>query len=237
MADIAPRLVEKLFSDPEAQAITLADEIVKRLQAAVAERGGALLAVSGGRSPIRLFQLLSQADLSWHAVTVTLVDERWVSTDDEASNERLVRDNLMVGRAAAAQFVPLKNAAATPEEGATACHATLAKLSLPFDIVVLGMGDDGHTASLFPQAPGLQEALDTTREALCAAVRPQTAPHPRMSLSLRALQSSRWLILPLQGESKLHTYRQALEDGPVELMPVRAVLRQTKAPIEVWISN
>jgi 6-phosphogluconolactonase len=105
------------------------------------------------------------------------------------------------------------------------------------DIIILGMGDDGHTASLFPQAPGLTAALDTSKEALCAAVRPQTAPHPRMSLTLRALQNSRWLLLPLQGEAKLKTYRTALQDGPVELMPVRLVLRQNVAPIEVWISN
>jgi 6-phosphogluconolactonase len=143
----------------------------------------------------------------------------------------------MVAHAATARFVPLKNSAATPEEGAAACHAVLAKLSLPFDIIVLGMGDDGHTASLFPQAPGLAEALDTGRDALCAAVRPQTAPHPRMSLTLRALQTARWLVLPLQGEAKLNTYKKALENGPIELMPVRSVLRQTKAPIEVWISQ
>jgi 6-phosphogluconolactonase len=237
MAEIVHQTVEKMFADPEAQAIALAGEIGKRLHAAVVERGGALIAVSGGKSPIRLFQLLSQADLPWSAITITLVDERWVTPDNEASNERLVRDHLMVGHAAAAHFVPLKNGAATPEEGTAACDVALAKLSLPFDIVVLGMGDDGHTASFFPQAPGLIEALDTNRDALCAAVRPQTAPHPRMTLTLRVLQASRWLVLPLQGEAKMQTYRKALEDGPVELMPVRSVLRQTVAPVEIWISN
>ncbi len=237
MAEIVHRLVEKKFADPEAQAIALAGEIAKRLHAAVAERGAALIAVSGGKSPIRLFQLLSQADLPWSAITVTLVDERWVAPEDEASNEGLVRKHLLVGRATAAKFLPLKNSAATPEEGVAVCNASLAKLSLPFDIVVLGMGDDGHTASFFPQAPGLAEALDINRDALCAAVRPQTAPHPRMTLTLWVLQSSRWLVLPLQGEAKLQTYRKALEDGPVELMPVRSVLRQTTAALEIWISN
>jgi 6-phosphogluconolactonase len=237
MVDQVHSPVEKIFPDAEALARALAEEISSRLHAAVAERGGALLAVSGGRSPVHLFQVLSQANLPWHAITVTLVDERWVPANDEASNERLVREHLMVERAAAARFVPMKNSAAAPEAGAAACHAALAKLSLPFDVVLLGMGEDGHTASLFPRAHGLTEALDTTREALCAAIQPPTAPHPRMSLTLRALQSSRWLVLPLQGETKLRTYRKALEPGPVEEMPVRALLRQRVVPIEVWISS
>ena len=229
--------IERMFADAETQSVRLAKEISSRLKAAIAERGDALLAVSGGKSPIRLFQLLSQTDIPWSAVTITLVDERWVPPSDEASNEKLLRDNLLVGFAAAARLVTMKNPAATPEEGSAICHEALSKLSLPFDIVVLGMGDDGHTASLFPHAPGLTEALDTNRTSLCGAVRPATAPHPRMSLTLRALLSSRWLVLPLQGEAKVRTYRQALEAGPVEDMPVRAVLRQHVAPIEVWISN
>lgn len=237
MSGNASKVTEKSFTNAEAMAAALAEEIAGRLKAGVTARGGAVLAVSGGKSPVRLFQLLAQADVPWSAVTVTLVDERWVPPTDEASNERLVYEHLLVGKAASARFVSLKTDAATPEAGAAECHAALARLTLPFDVIVLGMGDDGHTASLFPHAPGLAEALDTARPGLCAAVRPQTAPHPRMSLSLKALQSCRWLVLPLQGEGKLKTYRTALEDGPVEDMPVRSVLRQTAAPMEVWISN
>ena len=237
MADSPSARVEKTFANAEAQALALAEQVADRLREAIAQRGVALIAVSGGKSPIRLFQLLSAADLAWQSVTVTLVDERWVAPDHADSNERLVREHLLVGKAAPARFVSMKNAAATPEEGIPACNAELAKLPLPFDVVVLGMGDDGHTASFFPQAPGLTAALDTSSKSLCAAVRPQTAPHPRMTLTLRVLQESRWLVLPLQGESKLRVYRNALQDGPVELMPVRAVLRQTVAPIEVWLAN
>lgn len=237
MVDQMHSPAEKTFADAETLTRALAEEISGRLHAAVTARGAALLAVSGGRSPLQLFQALAQAKLPWHAITVTLVDERWVPASDEASNERLVREHLMVGPAAAAHFVPLKNSAATPEEGAAACHAALAHLSLPFDVVLLGMGEDGHTASLFPHTHGLAEALDTDREALCAALRPSTAPHPRMSLTLRALQTSRWLVLPLQGEAKMRTYRKALAPGPVEEMPVRAILRQRVTPFELWISR
>ena len=235
MSDQAKRPVEKTFEGAEAQAVALAAEIGERLQAAVAERGSATIAVSGGKSPIRLFQLLSKQSLPWSSITITLVDERWVLPSDDASNEKLVRDHLMVGAAAAAKLLPMKNAAATPEEGTAELNAALAKLSLPIDVVVLGMGDDGHTASLFPHAPGLDHALKTKE--LCAGVRPQTAPHPRITLTLSALQASRWLVLPLQGDAKLHTYRTALEAGPIEDMPVRSLLRQVSAPIEVWIAN
>lgn len=233
----ASHLLEKKFPDAETQATTLATEISRRLTKSVSDRGIATLAVSGGRSPIRLFQLLSEAEVPWLSVIVTLVDERWVEPTDDASNEKLVRENLLVGKAGAARFVALKNNEETPEKGVPVCHDRLAKMPFPFDIMVLGMGDDGHTASLFPHAPGLAQALNSTRDELCAAVHPATAPHPRMTLTMRALQSSRWLVLPLQGEAKLKTFRMAMEDGPVEDMPVRAVLRQIAAPIEVWISR
>ena len=230
-------LMEKKFPEAEKLAQSLADEISRRLAKAVSDRGMATLAVSGGRSPIRLFQLLSEAEVPWLSVVVTLVDERWVDPNDDASNEKLVRENLLVGKAGAARFMSLKNLEPTPEKGVPICHDRLAKISFPFDVIVLGMGDDGHTASLFPHAPGLAQALNSTRDELCAAVRPTTAPHPRMTLTLRALQSSRWLVLPLQGDAKLKTFRTAMEDGPIEDMPVRAVLRQMVAPIEVWISK
>lgn len=227
---------EKTFSGAAQLIEALAVEIQERLQAAIAKDGKALIAVSGGRSPIPLFQKLTEADLPWEKVTITLVDERWVDPGDDDSNEKLVRQNLLKGKAAKARFVPLKNNATTPEEGVDECHSALSTLPMPFDVVVLGMGDDGHTASFFPHAPGLAEAIATDSKLLCAAVRPSTAPHPRMTLTLNALQDSHWVVLPLQGDSKLKTYRTACEDGPVEGMPVRSVLRQSKAPVEVWLA-
>lgn len=228
---------EKTFQDAARLIDALADEIRGRLQAAIAEHGKALLAVSGGRSPIPLFQKLTEADIPWEKVTITLVDERWVAPDDDDSNEKLVRQHLIKGRAGKARFVPLKNTASSPEAGVDACHAVLKDLPVPFDVVVLGMGDDGHTASFFPHAPGLAAALDANSQSMCAAVTPSTAPHQRMTLTLKALQNSRWLVLPLQGEAKLRRYRLACGEGPVEDMPVRSVLRQSSAPVEVWLAE
>lgn len=215
----------------------LATSIADELRAAIIARGRAVIAVSGGSSPKRLFARLATIALSWQQVTVTQVDERWVAGDHEDSNARLIREHLLVGEAAAARFVPLKNDAATPQAGHAACEAQLQSLA-PFDIVLLGMGEDGHTASLFPRAPGLVEAL---REdgALCAAMptpQPPQVQCPRMSLTLAGLLASRRLLLPLSGAAKLGVLAQAQAAGAIEEMPIRAVLRQNRVPLELWLS-
>ena len=222
------------FPDPDSLADALASAVEKRLVAAAMQRGQALIALSGGRSPIPLFERLASARLDWSRVIVTQVDERWVAPDDHASNSRLIREHLLRGPAAAARFLSLRNDAATAAEGQPGCEAMLGALPLPFDVTLLGMGDDGHTASLFPGAPELPHALTT--EALCAATTATVAPHERMTLSLTGLLRSRLLILQIGGEAKRAVYRKALGEGSVEEMPVRAVLRQDQVPVEVWMS-
>ena len=224
--------LEVLDHDRDALARALAESVAGDLAAAVAARGAASLVVSGGSTPRPLFAVLSGLALPWEKVTITLADERWVPVDDDASNEALVRRRLLVGAAAGARFVGLKNEAATPEAGRDACGAALAAVPRPFDVVVLGMGGDGHTASLFPGAAQLAEGLAT--EALCLPMRPPAAPHPRMSLSLRALLDSRRLVVHVTGDDKWQVYRAALADGPVEDLPIRAVLRGGHPDLGVW---
>lgn len=228
---------ERTFPNPEALASELAEAIAKRLDAAVAARGSALLAVSGGRSPKLMFEHLSRIKLPWSSVIVTLVDERWVDADHADSNAKLVRENLLVNAAAAARLLPMKNNAATPEAGRDACETDLRALPLPFDVVVLGMGDDGHTASLFPEAAELGAALNPNSGKLCSPMHPPKAPQARMTLTLQALLNSRILLLQISGAAKMATYKTALGPGPVEQMPVRAVLRQRQVPVEVWYSE
>jgi 6-phosphogluconolactonase len=220
-------IAEKLFSDRQELAPSLARSIAADLDAAVGRRGLASLVVSGGSTPRPLFAELCRHRLPWDRVAVTLADERWVDADDEASNEALVRRHLLVGEAAAARWTGLKTGGATPEEGRDEAEERLRQMPRPFDVVVLGMGTDGHTASLFPAAPELAAGLDLESGRLCLAVHPPAAPHPRISLTLRALLDSRRIVLHLTGEDKLDVYRRALADGPVEEMPVRAVLRAT----------
>lgn len=214
---------EHLFDDRESLARELAGAVAGDLAAGVRERGAASLVVSGGSTPRPFFAALSGLALPWEKVWITLADERWVDAGDDASNEALARRYLLTGAAAQARFAGLKNAAATPEAGRDACEAALAAVPRPFDVVVLGMGGDGHTASLFPDAPELAEGLATPR--LCVPVRSPSAAHPRMSLSLRALLDSRRLCVHITGAGKWGVYQKALAEGPVETLPIRAVLR------------
>ena len=163
---------------------------------------------------------------------MALADERWVDPADGASNERLVREHLLKDGASAAHFVGLKNAAATPDLGAAAAWGSLAGIARPFDIAVLGMGDDGHTASLFPDAPNLGRALEEPAAGYIGMEAP-TAPRARMSLNLAALLDSRRIVILITGDSKWQTYLAAAASGPLAEMPVRAVLRQEHTPVEV----
>jgi 6-phosphogluconolactonase len=189
--------------------------------------------VSGGRSPVKLFEDLREHVLDWTQVSVRLVDERWVDPSDPSSNERLVRENLLQGRAAPARFAGLKNAAATPALGAAPAWASFASVPQPFDVLVLGMGDDGHTASLFPNSPNLAAGLDPGAAPGCIAMTAPSAPTERLSLNLAALLNSRRIVILLNGESKWRTYIAASQSGPTEHMPVRAVLRQQRTPVDV----
>ena len=226
---------EHLFIDGALAAADMARRIATILEDAIAARGVASIALSGGRSPRPVLEALSGAALDWSKVVVTLVDERWVAPDHADSNERLVRETLLQGPAAAARFVGMKNEAADAYAGQAACEAAFAALPWPLDIVLLGMGEDGHTASLFPEAAELAEGLST--KALTIAVTPPAAPHQRMSLTASAILKSRHVFLQIGGAAKKAVYDRALEGGPVEELPIRLALCQHGVSVEVWISE
>jgi 6-phosphogluconolactonase len=221
------------YADIETLSHELATRIAASLAAAIGARGLASLVVSGGRSPVRLFEILRAQPLDWGHVCVALADERWVSPEDADSNERLVREVLLKDHAAPARFLGLKNGAPTPDLGAVSAWETFARVPRPFDAVVLGMGDDGHTASLFPGSPNLPRALNQAAAAGCVGMWSPAAPHPRLSLNLTALLDSRRITVLITGESKWRTYAAACAAGPVEDMPIRAVLRQSRTPVDV----
>ncbi|GKX61536.1 6-phosphogluconolactonase [Pragia fontium] len=214
----------------------LAQRIITELQKGITSKGKASLVVSGGKTPLGLFKLLSQQPLEWDKVTITLADERWVDCHDEASNEKLVRENLIQDQAATAQFVSLKNDSLTPFDGAAGIEKSLKDIVKPFDVVILGMGDDGHTASLFPGAENLFPALDMKSKKLCMGMTPLTAPLDRLTLTLPALLNSRQIFLHLVGENKRVVYHQAQEGNDVNEMPVRAIIHQTQTPVDVFWS-
>jgi 6-phosphogluconolactonase len=221
------------YPDMDTLSRALATQVAERLRAALEARGTASLVVSGGRSPIKFFESLRVQALDWSRVSIALADERWVDSQDPDSNEKLVRDHLLKEEAAVARFTGLKNGAPTPDLGAVSAWETFARVPRPFDVVMLGMGDDGHTASLFPHSPNLATALDVTSAAGCIGMWAPTAPQARLSLNLSALLDSRQIYLLLGGASKWQIYVAASDSGPAEEMPVRTVLRQKNTPVEV----
>lgn len=223
------------FTECQALAAALAERVAERLRTGLVARGSAVLAVSGGSTPKAFFARLSREKLDWAHVQVTLVDERWVPEGDPRSNARLVQTTLLQHAASAAQFIPLYTGDATPEAGQATASARIDALPLPFDAVVLGMGDDGHTASFFPGGDHLAEALDMDGQTRALPMRAPEAGEPRITLSLPTLLQTRALYLLVSGEKK----RDLLADvrlglGAAQNYPVRAVLTQQRVPVAVY---
>ncbi len=228
-------LTEHTGATPE----QIAEKIAQELRSAIAARGHATLAVSGGKSPIALFERLREQALDWSQVTVLLVDERCVPHDHADSNTALVRQHLLQGPAAAASFASLfdtvpadLNDAALLDLVATA-NQRMSAIPFPLDVVVLGMGEDGHTASLFPAAPGLDQAL--TSAGPMAWVRPATAPHARLTLTLPVLLAARHLHLSLAGVLKRKVYQEATQASNPSL-PISLLLNHPACTVQVWIA-
>ena len=200
----------------------LAEAVAEALRADLARQERALLVVSGGSTPVPFFHALASKALPWARIDVTLADERWVAEDAEDSNARLVREHLLTGEAAAATFVPLTTDDATPEQGAAAVGERLAALSWPASMVILGMGGDGHTASLFPDSQELPLALTT--EETVVAVRTPSQPQARITLSADRLHQAMRHVLHLNGEDKRSTLAAALGGDDVRELPIRAFL-------------
>jgi 6-phosphogluconolactonase len=214
------------FADGEDLAIELAEWTAERLRAAIAERGAALLVVSGGKTPARFFEALSSMPLDWTRVEITLADERRVAEESPRLNARLVRDELLRNRAAVASFTPLADARLTEHQELVSASARIACLPLPADVVVLGMGEDGHTASWLPGAEGLAEAMDPGARQLVAPIEAVGEYEPRLTLTGRVILRAKAIALHIEGEAKLTALAAALEGGPEEEMPVRAVLQR-----------
>jgi 6-phosphogluconolactonase len=225
---------EHRFPDREAVAATLAAEIRTDLNEAIGVRGIASLVLSGGRTPVKLFQQLREEPIEWDKVWVTLADERWVDINSPDSNERLVREHLLTGPAQAAHLVGLKNPAATPQAGIEWAWRALSRVPRPYDVIVLGMGNDGHFASLFPGSLGLAKALDPNAKPACVAMNSLTAPHARISLNLAAILDSRRVILHIEGEEKWAVWQRAREGGSTNELPIRALLQQKAVTVDVY---
>ncbi len=223
------------YETREALAEGLAGGVAAVLAGGIATRGQAVLAVSGGSTPKRLFQALSKTEIDWGSVTVVLVDERYVPGTHERSNARLVRANLLQGPAARARLEPFFEEGFDAAGAAPRIAPRLAVLPRPFDVAILGMGTDGHTASFFPGADRLAEAIDPEGSEPIIAIEAPGAGEPRLTLTLPWLADARLLALHIEGEEKRQVLERALRDGPVEELPVRAMLRAPRqTPLQAF---
>jgi 6-phosphogluconolactonase len=224
----------RTFADKPTLAKELAEAVADRIRTAIAERGVAAVAVSGGSTPARFFQALGKTkDIEWDKVIVTLVDERWVDETNDRSNALLVNERMLQGPAATARFFPLYSGGDEPDATAVAkTNALLADLPDQFAAVILGMGSDGHTASFFPGGDTLGEALSAEGPTL--AIRAPGAGEPRITFTLPRLLRTDGLYLHIEGEEKAEVLDKALGAGPIEDMPVRAVLRSGHTVTVYW---
>jgi 6-phosphogluconolactonase len=214
-------------------------ECVDILSESLSKNGCATLLVSGGSTPAPLYEALSKTDLAWKKIKVALVDERWVDEDHSASNEALIKRCLLINNAKAASFTGMKTPANRPAQGQPATESNYRALPQPFTLAILGMGNDGHTASLFPHAAGLSKALRDDNDQLTAAINAKqstvTGPNTeRLSLTFAGLMKCERLIILLTGEDKLSVFDSAMKPGSFEDMPIRALLNQEKVPVEMY---
>ncbi|WP_447556010.1 6-phosphogluconolactonase [Vreelandella sp. EE22] len=200
----------------------LAEAVFQALNTDLDQQEKVLLVVSGGSTPIPFFKALAEKPLAWERVQVTLADERWVDDQNSDSNARLVREHLLIGEAANADFIPLTSSAGTPEEGVEEVARRTESLAWPASVVILGMGGDGHTASLFPDSPELGLALTT--DDLLVAVRTPSQPQPRITFSADRLHQARRHFLHITGDDKRDVLADALGGDDARRRPIRAFL-------------
>ncbi|WP_455478905.1 6-phosphogluconolactonase [Bartonella sp. B10] len=224
------------FETPTTLALALADRVAAELSISVLERKQAILAVSGGKTPELFFHYLSKADIDWKNIIITLVDECFVPVNHEHSNEHIVRRYLLQNFAAKARFVGLYHKAITVELSAFSAANRINTLPKPFDVVVLGMGIDGHTASFFPDADRLKQAIDIQTQALVLPIHSKSVLEPRLTLTLPVIIQSRSIILHFEGFRKRDFFEEVCQDGSEIEMPVRAVLRHAHSLVQIYWS-
>jgi 6-phosphogluconolactonase len=222
------------FADAAELARNLADKVAASLSTAITTRGTAVITVSGGSTPRAFFQELSTRDIDWSKVTITLVDERFVPADNERSNHLLVASNLLRNKAKAAKFQPLYQAAGSVEEAAALATAATQAIGNPFDVAILGMGGDGHTASFFPGGSNLKVALDPTTPRGIITMEAEGAGEPRLTFTFSSLQDAGLLVLHIEGEGKKDVLTKAEGAGDEADMPIRAILRRATSPVDIY---
>lgn len=227
------KVIPNIFDTKAALASQLADDVAKRLQDKVTANGSASIAVSGGSTPKVFFEKLSQHDIDWDKVSVIMVDERYVPPGDDRSNEKLIRDNLLKGKAASAKLVSFWQEGQNIDQAEATLDGVL-KAYPNIDITVLGMGLDGHTASFFPGGNNLEAATKTSCERAIIQMEAEGAGEPRLTLTLPVIVNSSYLVLHIEGDGKRDVLDQALNAELAEAPPIRTVIEALNGSINLY---
>ena len=221
------------FENKDALATALADDVAKRLQDKIDANGRATIAVSGGSTPKVFFDKLSKHKIDWDKVAVIMVDERYVPPGDDRSNEKLIRDNLLQGKAANAQLISFWQEGQDINQAEKTLDGVL-KAYPHIDITVLGMGMDGHTASFFPGGNNLKAATMMSCESAIIQMEAEGAGEPRLTLTLPVIVNSSYLVLHIEGDGKRSVLDQALNADLAEAPPIRTVIEALNGSINLY---
>ena len=224
------------FDNREELAQQLADDVAARLEPDLEEGTFGSLALSGGSTPKLFLQTLAKHDDFQSDMTyIALVDERHVPPDHERSNEAMVRENAGLQDHPASEFLSLWQAGKSAQETADAAQAKLRDDDeLPFDVLILGMGEDGHTASFFPDSSDISRVTDPDTQRLFDTVESASVPDTRLTMTLPVITSARYLVLHIEGSAKRNVFERALRDGDADELPIRHVIRDPRARLHVY---
>lgn len=217
----------------------LVQRIADTLQSASLAQSQILFGVSGGSTPLPVYQALAQKELAWNRIKLLLVDERYVASTHADSNERNIREafsgNTIIGK----NIIGLRSDKADIETVAMAADQKLASINAVLDVIVLGMGEDGHFASLFPTGVKFDQAISEngSRFVFPISPMPEHAPHPRLTMSLAYMQRARRIILAITGENKRRVLQQAIIEGDVQHLPIAALFKANSPAVEIFWSK
>ncbi len=224
----------KQFGSSEELAKSFSDELASILQNEINEKQKATLLVSGGSTPKLFFKYLSKQDIDWQKVYIGLVDDRWLEDSHKDSNAKLVKENILQDNAKDAKFIPMYIEGKSADESEFECSKIYKEYFESCDVLILGMGEDAHTASIFPELDNFKEAVDLDRDGFCISTKPKYAPYDRMSLTLKSILESKNIYLHIQGVNKKSVYDKALQSKD---LPISKVLNNEIKDIKVYYNE
>ena len=212
----------------------LAAEVSSILQKEIDEFGDASLLVSGGSTPKGFFEALSVKDMEWNKVHISLVDERFLPDGAADQNGTTVKKYLLSNHASKAKFYPHVKNPIDLMDSLTQFKKSIASIRKPFTVVVLGMGNDGHTASFFPDSDELKEVMDPNNENRVMIVNTPSSPYPRTTFTFRELIDAKFRFLHFYGEEKQKIYKEALQHSGYTPYPIQMFLNDSDHPIKLY---